>query len=199
MRDPTVNAKVVPEQVRRRVAVLYGLLGVAERIDEIKTHPAYVRAMRASLTGRLATIGRTPVVLIQMALDQADEVGGQALQDERPDQQWAESLLDEAQALVDPIYVRFFGSRIKTGRTVQDAAKRGGLIGGGRKRNATASRDVRLAKEYQARLSRSGLSPTALQAEIGKKHKPPLKRSAAVAAISRGLKILSGKPGTPNE
>ena len=102
--------------------------------------------------------------------------------------------LREAQTLVDAVYVRIFGPQVETGRKVWEGAKRGGR----RKNKATAERDVRLAKEYQARLPHSRLTPTALKTKIGKEQKPPLSRSAAVDAINRGLKISSGERGKPD-
>lgn len=64
---------------------------------------------------------------------------------------------------------------------------------GGRPPNTTAARDVEMAKEFTRRSEGGHKSPTALKADIGKLH--GLSRSAAVAAIDRGLKILSGEPG----
>jgi hypothetical protein len=79
------------------------------------------------------------------------------------------------------------------GQKIQAAAKRGGR----RKSAATAKRDTALAREFQARRPNSGLSPTALKTEIGEQHN--LKRSAAIDAIDRGLKIVSGKRCSPDK
>jgi hypothetical protein len=59
-------------------------------------------------------------------------------------------------------------------------------------------RNFALAREYQKRRPGSGLSDTALMIVIGAEHVPRLKKSAAVAAITAGLKILSGKPAQPD-
>ena len=87
-----------------------------------------------------------------------------------------------------------------------DAAMRGldvaaGAARGGRSRAADIGRrdrDLELAREYQRRRPGSRLSDSALKADIGKHHVikengrpwPPIGRSAAIAAINRGLKML---------
>ena len=61
---------------------------------------------------------------------------------------------------------------------------------GGREPGETIPRDIQMAREYEQRRPTSYLSPTALKIDIGRKH--DLKRSAAIDAIDRGLKKLSG-------
>lgn len=60
---------------------------------------------------------------------------------------------------------------------------------GGRPAGETALRDMAMAKDFQQRQGKSGLSSTALMADIGKKHGLKSK-SAAQAAIKRGLRRI---------
>ena len=60
------------------------------------------------------------------------------------------------------------------------------------------ARDVGLAQEFQRRSAGSGMSATALKADVGRRAVPPLRRSAAIDAIDRGLKILSGERAKPD-
>jgi hypothetical protein len=70
------------------------------------------------------------------------------------------------------------------------AARDNGGMGG---RPADVDRDIAMARAFQrGPTPGSRLSPTALKEEIGKAW--GLKRSAAITAVDRGLKILSGKP-----
>jgi hypothetical protein len=85
------------------------------------------------------------------------------------------------------------GPWIKTGQKVRAAAK----LGGRRKSVAVTKRDIALAQEFLSRRLNSEISPTALKTEIGKQHN--LKRSAAIDAIDRGLKIVSGKRCSPDK
>jgi hypothetical protein len=64
--------------------------------------------------------------------------------------------------------------------------------GGGRKPGATLERDLKMALEFQRRKPPARMSDTALKTDIGRKQRPPLKKSAAREAIDRGLKKLSG-------
>lgn len=54
------------------------------------------------------------------------------------------------------------------------------------------NRDVALAREFQRRRPHSRKSDSALMAEIGASLERPLSRSSAIAAVRRGLQILSG-------
>jgi hypothetical protein len=78
----------------------------------------------------------------------------------------------------------------------EDHALRGKKIitaaasGGQARRGKNDVRDREMAEEFQRRARQSNKSMTALKEEIGKSH--GLRRSASVAAIERGLKILSG-------
>jgi hypothetical protein len=71
-----------------------------------------------------------------------------------------------------------------TGQKVRSAAKRGG-----RPKDSTKDRDLSLARVFKLRRKNARCSDTALKAEIGCEH--GLCRSAAVAAINRGLEKLS--------
>jgi hypothetical protein len=53
-------------------------------------------------------------------------------------------------------------------------------------------RDVELAREFLRRKQTTRQSDSALKAAIGSQQSPPLRRSAAIAAVDRGLMILSG-------
>ena len=70
-------------------------------------------------------------------------------------------------------------------KTVTAAAE-----GGRARRGMNDARDSEMAKEFQRRSGQGGKSDTALKGEIGRDHK--LKKSAAIAAINHGLKLLSG-------
>ena len=59
---------------------------------------------------------------------------------------------------------------------------------GGRSRNANDGRNRKMAAEFLQRYGHTGLSATALKADIGKAH--GLGRRASITAIDRGLKIL---------
>ena len=75
-------------------------------------------------------------------------------------------------------------------------------IKGGRARvRSYMARDAELALKYRQRFAAAAgsIRPSALKEKIGLEQKPPLSRSAAIEAIDRGLKILSGVSTTPDE
>ncbi len=76
---------------------------------------------------------------------------------------------------------------IETGKKIHDAAARGGRPLGQKR-----SRDIELAREFKRLFNGARQSATAIKISLGKKHK--LSRSAAIAAVDRGLKILSRIP-----
>lgn len=87
-----------------------------------------------------------------------------------------------------------FEKAVLTGAPVRAGARRGGR----RKSSTTTARDVAMARLYLEQRPHPRLSDTALKAQIGKAQKRSLERSAAVAAIDRGLEILSGETGKPD-
>ena len=72
------------------------------------------------------------------------------------------------------------------GARIHESAKEGGRA----RKGINAERDLDLAKQYRERRKDSNLSDSALKAKIGEK--VGLKRSAAIEAVDKGLKILSG-------
>lgn len=56
-----------------------------------------------------------------------------------------------------------------------------------------SARDMSMATEFKRRrAANTTRSDSALKADIGKEQVPPLKRSAAIDAVNRGLQLLSG-------
>ena len=178
-------AKLPPGlEARAWFAVLDGVSDVAARIAEIRAHPVYLSTIQP---GR-----HSPE---QATLDNAEEWSKRPLRGGCwRDWEMALQQLQKAQTLVDAVYVRIIGPQAETGRKIREASK----LGGRRKNKALPFRDVQLAKIYQARRPHSRMTPTALKRKIGEEQKRPLKRSAAVDAINRGLKILSGERGKPD-
>lgn len=72
------------------------------------------------------------------------------------------------------------------GKKTAKGAKEGGRLRG----RQTAERDKFLAREFLKRSGGGGVSESALKARIGR-NQSQLSRSASIAAIDRGLKILS--------
>ena len=78
----------------------------------------------------------------------------------------------------------------------EDHALRGKKIitaaasGGEARRGMNDARDREMAEEFRRRCGQGGKSDTAVKTEIGRER--GIKRSAAIAAINRGLKISSG-------
>jgi hypothetical protein len=86
---------------------------------------------------------------------------------------------------VRAINARVTDPLLEIGRKVSAGARRGG--------KQDPDRDMRMAREFNARLGRShGLSPTAIKKQIGKAE--GLSDRAAVYAIDRGLKKIMQKP-----
>jgi hypothetical protein len=72
----------------------------------------------------------------------------------------------------------------------------GGRKGGKQKAKNYLARNKQMAQEFESRRAKSRKSNSALMKEIGTAHN--LGRSAAIAAINAGQKILSGRRGKPN-
>jgi hypothetical protein len=75
----------------------------------------------------------------------------------------------------------------ESGRKTRETAKRGASI----KRQNSERSDKELAKEFERRIKKSGLSPTALKIKIGQER--GLAKNTSIDKINRGRKILSGK------
>jgi hypothetical protein len=115
---------------------------------------------------------RREVARVRLKMARGDLVGALKVRDGfETDRRFMEQLLNRPYML--------------TGRKLRDRPNKGGRAPG-----STAERDRAMAEEFLRRCQASNKSDTALKEEIGRK--AGLKRSAAVAAINRGVKKLSG-------
>jgi len=84
--------------------------------------------------------------------------------------------------LIKEVDILVYEAAVTVGEASLAGAKRGGRT------RAQPERDVAYAREFQARRSSASCSDTELKIRVGKEH--GLKRSAAIAAIDRGLEKL---------
>jgi hypothetical protein len=99
------------------------------------------------------------------------------------------------------VTIQLFEYRFNYGGTLKRGKKfdEGLLHAAESKVNSYEPRNIRMAKEFQARLPSWDKSKTTLMQIIGKKERRPLKRSASVNAINKGLKIVVQSKAEPDK